>query len=362
MCAQKPPSLEELEARARADSNDPMAYYEWAAALAKDRRYLVADGVLRTAVQLDPQFAPALLLLAQANQSKVGGFLAVSDGHRIVFIRTDPSAGETVKLRRRAFLIDPLVEVGTPSRDLLPSKWRGTLTEALRHYDAERWSDAGAVLQTVIDKTVRPTDSSKVPPVVLWYRARCALRQSDFDGAIRHLEWLYRVRMQDSVSEQNWNPFAGEELRYVLAYVHQQAGRWDEAIAQYQELLEHNLGLDGAHSHLAEIYAAQGRWNDAVWERVRAIQSNPDATSLYFNLGATLTAAGRYEEAIASLKKYSESYPRDARAFYLIGASHMNLGNNASAQTALKHFLAIAPRRYADQIEDAKRRLGTLGN
>jgi len=356
------PNLAELEARARADSNDPLAYFEWASALAKDGRYVVADGVLRTALQIDPQYAPALMLLARANDSKVAGLLAVTHGRRIVILRVDPQAGETALLRRRAFLIDPLVEVGTPSREQLPSKWRGTLGPALREYESQHWSEAAAGFQIVIDRTTRPSDSTKVPPVALWYRARCALKLNEFDTAISYLQWLHRLRMQDSASERNWNPFAGEELRYVLAYVHQQAGRWDEAITRYQELLEQNLGLDGAHTHLAEIYEAQGRLNDAVWERVRAIQSNPDATSLYFNLGASLVAAGRYEEAIASLKKYAESYPRDARAYYLIGASHMNLGNSASAQTALKYFLAMAPSRYTAQIEDANRRLTTLGN
>lgn len=358
----KPPSLDQLEARAHADSNDPIAYFEWASALAKDGRYVVAEGVLRTAVQIDPQYAPALMLLARANDSRVTGLLAVTSGRHIVIMRVDPQAGETALLRRRAFLIDPLLELGTPRGEQLPSKWRGTLGPALHEYDAEHWAKAAAGFQTVIDRTVRPNDSTKVPPVALWYRARCALKLNDFDTGISYLQWLHRLRMQDSASERNWNPFAGEELRYILAYVHQQAGRWDEAITRYQELLEQNLGLDGAHTHLAEIYEAQGRLNDAVWERVRAIQSNPDATSLYFNLGATLTAAGRYEEAVAALKKYVESYPRDARAYYLIGASHMNLGNTASAQTALKYFLAMAPSRYAAQIEDANRRLTTLGN
>lgn len=358
----RPASLDELEARARADSNDPVSQFEWAAALARDRRYVVAEGPLRTALKIDPQYAPALLLLARVNESKATGLFAVTDGRRILFVRSDPRSGETALLRRRAFLIDPLVEVGTPDRELLPRKWRGTLGKAFRAYEVERWTEAAAGFQEVIDRTVDPSDSTDVPAVALWYRARCAIKLNDFDAAIGYLQWLHQLRMQDSMTERNWNPFAGEELRYVLAYVHQQAGKLDEAISRYQELLEQNLGLDGAHTHLAEIYSAQGRWNDAVWERVRAIQSNPDATSLYFNLGVTLTAAGRYEEAIASLRKYLDSYPRDARTYYLMGAGHMNLGRPESAQTALKQFLAIAPARYAEQIEDAKRRLGTLGN
>ena len=356
----KPPSLGELETRARVDSNDPVAHYTYAAALVKKGRYADAEPPLRIAVRIDPQYAPALMLLARVNDSRYMPFGVMPRGNRLYFVRLDPRADETTLLRRRAFLVDPLVEIGTPNRAVLPMKWRETLGQAMRAYDAQRWSEASAGFQSVIDRTVKPSDSTKVPPVVLWYRARCALKVGDFGDAIRHLQWLLALRMQDSASEQTWNPFAGEELRYVLAYVHQQAGRTDEAVERYQALLEQNLGLDGAHTHLAEIYSAQGRWGDAVEERVRAIQSNPDATSLYFNLGVTLIAAGRYAEAIASLQRYVESYPRESRAYYLIGVGHMSLGSTDSARTALTQFLALAPTRYAEQIDDAKQRLQTL--
>lgn len=356
------PALTELEARARVDSNDAVAHYSYASALVAKGKYADAERPLRIAVRIDPQYAPALMLLAQVNQSRYVPFGVIPQGNRLYFIRLDPRADETTLLRRRAFLIDPLVEIGKPSRAALPMKWKETLGQALRAYEAGRWSDAAAGFQSVIDRTVKPSDSTKVPPVVLWYRARCGLKAGDYDDAVRHLEWLLRIRMKDSLSELDWNPFAGEELRYILAYVHQQAGHSDEAIARYQTLLEQNLGLDGAHTHLAEIYSAQGRWNDAVWERVRAIQSNPDATSLYFNLGSTLSAAGRHEEAIAALEKYVTAYPREARAFYLLGVGHMSLGHTDSARTAFSQFLALAPSRYADQIEDARRRLGTSSN
>ena len=354
-------TLAELETRARVDSNDPVAHYNYAAALAKKGRYGDAERPLRIAVRIDPQYAPALMLLARVNESRYVPFGVMPRGRHLYFVRLDERADETALLRRRAFLIDPLVEIGTPGRQALPVKWRETLGRAMRAYEAERWSEASAGFQSVIDRTVRPSDSTKVPPVVLWYRARCALKVGNFDDAIRHLEWLLALRMQDSASEQVWNPFAGEELRYVLAYVHQMAGRWDDAVTRYQELLQVNLGLDPAHSHIAEIYGAEGRWTEAVIERVRAIQANPDATSLYFNLGATLTAAGRYEEALAALQKYVGSYPRESRAFYLMGVGHMGLGHPDSARVAFAQFLAMAPSRYGEQIDDTRRRLNTLG-
>jgi tetratricopeptide (TPR) repeat protein len=354
--------LSELQAHVRADSNDPVAHFNLGSRLAKDHHFHEAEQPLLAAVQIDPQYAPALYLLAEVRESQTIPSLMVLRGQRIYFVRADPHADENHMLKRRAFLLDPLLEIGPPSRDVLPVVWRGTLSQALRAYDAHQWPEAIAGFQTVIDKTVRPNDSTRVPPVALWFRARCALKTGEYDDAVRYLQWLLTLRMRDSSTERNWNPFAGEELRYILAYVYQQAGRWDEAIRRYQELLELDMGIDPAHSHLAEIYEAQQRWPEAVEERVRAIHTNPQAPSLFYNLGATLTAAKRYAEAIEPLEKYAANYPRDARVFYLLGVARMGAGNPGGARTALTQYLTLAPSRYVDQIDDAKRRLAMLSS
>jgi len=357
----KPPTIGALESLARADSNDPMAHFNLASALFKVRRYRDAEQSLRTAVMIDPQYAPALMLLATVNEIQNNRSFAVAvSGRRLLFMRNDPNSTENAFLRRRAFLIDPLVEIGPPSRDMLPAAWRGTLGLGLHHYDREQWPEAMAAFQAVIDKTTRSNDSTKVPPVALWFRARCALKVGDYDGAIRHLQWLLSLRMQDSSTERMWNPFAGEELRYVLAYVYQQGRRWDEAILRYQGVVEQDLGLDAAHTHLAEIYEAQQRWPEAVEERVRAIHANPDGASVVFNLGSTLTAAGRFAEAEPVLERYAAGYPREARAVYLLGVARMGLGKSAAARDAFTQFLALAPSRYGSQIAEAKRRLVSL--
>lgn len=354
-------SIEDLAAQARADSNDPVAHYTLGNALFKARRYPDAERALRQAVRIDPQYAPALYLLADVNDIQSSGpLMGFVSGRRIMFMRVDPRSGETALLRRRAFLIDPLLEVGSPSRELLPVAWRGTLGLALHHYDRQQWKEAMAGFQTVIDRTVRRDDSTRVPPVALWFRARCDLHLEDYDGAIRHLEWLLRLRMKDSSTERMWNPFAGDELRYVLAFVHQQARRWDEAVTRYQQVLESNLGLDAAHTHIAEIYEMQERWAEAVEERVRAVQTNPDATSLLFNLGSTLTVAGRFAEAETILERYADAYPRESRTYYLLGVARAGLADSTGAREAFSTYLALAPRRYEAQVQDARARLAVL--
>jgi hypothetical protein len=57
-----------------------------------------------------------------------------------------------------------------------------------------------------------------------------------------------------------------------------------------------------------------------------------------------------------------QTHPRETRAHYLLGFTQMRLQKREAARESLKLYLALAPSRYADQIDDAKRRLGALGN
>lgn len=254
----------------------------------------------------------------------------------------------------------PCWRLGPPSRNDLPAKWRGTLSQALREYERARWPHAIAILQSVIERTVRPGDSTQVPRVALWYRARAAVHAGDYDAAIRHLDWMLALRVADTTARE-WNPFVGDELRYMLAFVNQQAGRWDTAITLYRGILERNLGLDPAHSHLAEIHEAQGRWQEAIEERRRAFHANPEEPVLHFDLGGTLAHVGQYAEAEQVLLTYSAAHPRESRLYYLLGFAQARLGRVDAARESLRRYLSLAPSRYAEQIADAKRRLAALG-
>jgi len=58
-----PMKLEELERRMHADSNDPAAHFNVALAYWNAKRWQDADKALRTAITLDPRFAPAYVAL-----------------------------------------------------------------------------------------------------------------------------------------------------------------------------------------------------------------------------------------------------------------------------------------------------------
>ena len=93
--------FEQLQAQARADSNDPVAHFNLASALFKARRYRDAEQPLLEALRIDPQYAPALLLLSRNNEAQTfGGIAVVARQHRILFMRVGPLADENARLRR----------------------------------------------------------------------------------------------------------------------------------------------------------------------------------------------------------------------------------------------------------------------
>jgi uncharacterized protein (DUF362 family) len=64
------------------------------------------------------------------------------------------------------------------------------------------------------------------------------------------------------------------------------------------------LGMGGdAYNNLGEAYRALGRWNEAVAAYQNAIRDNPNHAEAYSNLGLVLNSAGKFGEALPLLEK-----------------------------------------------------------
>jgi cytochrome c-type biogenesis protein CcmH/NrfG len=86
--------LAALEAATRSDSNDAAAHFNLGLALFKARRYHDAEQPLRTPLMIDPQYAPALMLLARVNEAQNPPLVLAVGRGRILFMRQDPNANE----------------------------------------------------------------------------------------------------------------------------------------------------------------------------------------------------------------------------------------------------------------------------
>jgi tetratricopeptide (TPR) repeat protein len=109
-----------------------------------------------------------------------------------------------------------------------------------------------------------------------------------------------------------------------------QAGRVDEAIAQFEQSIRLKPMDAEAHSNLATALQSRGRLNEAVQHAREAVRLKPADDRVHFNWGNVLTATGRSDEAIAEFLQAVRLNPEN-------GDAHFNLA------------LLLGPRNRIDE-------------
>ena len=358
--ASAPDDVPTLVAKARADSNDPIAHFALAVAYLEKKQYAEGEAALHEAIAIDPQFAPGYFYLSAIPRKRsVHRILANWRGmpEAITVIGDDSVARESRRLAHVAFLLNPMLDLGRPTRWEIPLAWAGGTAQAMDDFREGRFQQAYDRLTDLMARSSGKSDS--VAAIFIWYHALSAAHLSLFDIAIKDVDRL-RLRAEHNASLQMAfarTPRSADDYTFVVAFVQQIAGHREDAIQAYQELLERNIGVYTAHIRLAEIHEQQQDWPLAVEERQRAVATNPEDPSLVFDLGATLQRAGRNAEAVPELSRSIELNPRETLAYYALGVADLALGRSAEARVALQQFIALAPSRYQSQIFDAKWRL-----
>ena len=363
--AQSAPSLAELQARARADSNDPVVLFALAQGYLQTKQYDSARRSLETAILIDREFAPAYLLLGRIEVAHlpVPVITLRQPNGQLRFVRlrgpaaVDPAATQdsSVLFFRRAFLLDPLQEMYPATGEDMPMVWRATLGHALREYRRNRLDAAAAIFDTVIVQSDR--QHKPPPPAAIWYHALAEIGMQRLDTAINDMERLLDRAMRDSTI---FADYASRNVRYTLAFLNQRAGHYEEAERLYRQIVEEDMSLDLAHVQLANVYEAQQRWAEAVQERRAALAVATGDPTLLYDLGVTLLEGGQTAEAADTLRRVVILNPRESRASYMLGIAAARLGQYQEARDAYGRFLQLAPSRYTDMIADARARLAHL--
>jgi len=86
-------------------------------------------------------------------------------------------------------------------------------------------------------------------------------------------------------------------------------GRYDEAAAQFQQLLESRPDHARAHLGLGLVYCFVGKFDESVDELKRAVECDPEWVDARFNLGKMYAMLGRYDEARAEFNRVLELHP-----------------------------------------------------
>jgi tetratricopeptide (TPR) repeat protein len=350
--------LEDLQARAVRDSTDPVAHYNLAMGFWSKKRYADAETSLRTATRLDSQFADAYLALSVVRNwdDDYWKQLRKQEGDS-GFARVGRESDANF---RKAFLIDPLVNI-----KILGSSFRiysrSRFARAFENLVEGRYDKAYETLDKELKFWGGRAGADSAPHFLVWLHGLSAAHSNQYDVAIHDMETLV-TRMQTAAKADSSDevPLEANEYRYLMAALHQKAGRIDQAVPIYQEVARNDLGNYMAHVQLARIYEAQRDWPKAVQERSSAVDANPDDPSLLTDLGITLGKAGMMPQAETRFRSAYEANPRDVRPLFWLGLALMEQGKREEAKDAFAKFVAVAPSRLDRQLTMAKERLATL--
>ncbi len=350
--------LETLEQRAERDSLDPVAHYNLGLGYLSKKRWPQADASLERAVGIDPQFAQAWLAYAIArfhDEPYWHGLRKLGRDSLVAGLRHRDRA------YRKAFLLDPLVDVKILGSISWIRPW-GDFPTGLKRLVEGKYDEAWKHFDRVVDQLEGARGIDEVPEYVLWLRSLAASHSERTEEAIQDLEVLVRIARnsasEDSTADET--PLRANEYRYLMASLHQRAGRVDRAVDLFREVAQNDLGNYMAHVRLAAIHEAARDYPRAVAERSLAVDVNPDDASLLLDLGVTLGKAGDFSAAETRFQQALELNPRDVRPLFWLGIARQQLGKAAEAREAFSRYVALAPSRYDRQIAMARERLAQL--
>jgi Tfp pilus assembly protein PilF len=125
------------------------------------------------------------------------------------------------------------------------------------------------------------------------------------------------------------------------------AGKYEEAILEFQRVLELNPKHGGAYLNLGITYLRQGKFEEAIQALKKSMALSPRLTpEIYTNLGVIYGKQGRVEEAIHAYQKAIEARPHNSAAYYNLGDIYAKQGDVDRAISCFEGAVKFTPEFY----------------
>ena len=142
-----------------------------------------------------------------------------------------------------------------------------------------------------------------------------------------------------TVADAPDNPFARNSLGSMMF----QAGRPDEARAQYVEALRVYPDYPEAQANLGCVLAEQGHDSDGLAHLYEAVRLEPESPKIHSILGNTLSHLGRSAQALEQFIEAIRLDPGYADAHYQWGNEAMQLGRFQEAKEQYEETIRLHP-------------------
>jgi tetratricopeptide (TPR) repeat protein len=171
------------------------------------------------------------------------------------------------------------------------------------------------------------------------------------------------------------------EILNTLGVAYSETGRFEEALALYNQAILINPGFTNAKNNMASCYnnlgvkyANLGRWEEANNAYKKASELSPgiegpkkNISALYWNQALRFVNSGNDKEAVSAYLEFLKREPNSRDGYNNLGAAYSRLKENQSAINALecafqidpnskdiKSNLSLAHQRWGIELLDAK--------
>jgi tetratricopeptide (TPR) repeat protein len=124
------------------------------------------------------------------------------------------------------------------------------------------------------------------------------------------------------------------KANYNLGNTYADKGMFDEAISAYKKAVEKDTGLIDAYFNLSMLYLDMGLIDEAITLCKQAVEANPNDSFLCFHLGEAYTRNKQYKDAITAFKKAISINPMDPETQYRLAEVYYE---TKQFDIALKH-------------------------
>jgi tetratricopeptide (TPR) repeat protein len=151
-----------------------------------------------------------------------------------------------------------------------------------------------------------------------------------------------------------------EFARAMRAEVLADSERFDEAIAEFNEVLRRNPEFPGIHLALGQLYWRRKDLEKSRQELQLALTEDPNQPLVNYYLGDILVTEREFSKAIPHLEATLATYPELTRAYWLLGKSLASSGNQQHAIEVLKKALQQNPnyKEVHFQLSEIYARMG----
>ncbi|MCE0499336.1 MAG: tetratricopeptide repeat protein, partial [Methylacidiphilales bacterium] len=154
--------------------------------------------------------------------------------------------------------------------------------------------------------------------------------------------WAYESEetlWNDTISRNPTCLMARNNLGNVLL----QKGQVDEAIAQYEKILEINPNDSEGRNNLGNALLKKGQADEAMVQYRKALEINPKDATADYDLGNAFLQKGHVDEAMIQYQKALKTNPNSVLARFNLGNAFLQKGQVDEAMTQYQMALEIDP-------------------